>query len=114
MGTMKHEDTGRECAAPAYGGGFGAVLHKRNSFYYENELRCVFWQPHIRNDKVDFSAQDIVAGHYVDVDLACLVDAVFIAPNAGTWFKELVESTISNRGQVFKVTRSVLAEEPVF
>lgn len=114
MGTIKNPDTGEEHPAPAYGGGFHAVLHKRHSFDYEKELRCLFWQPPIRNGQIDLSAQDINTGHYIEVDLDCLVDAVFIAPNAGTWFKELVESTIKNNGYVFKVIHSVLAEEPVF
>jgi hypothetical protein len=85
-----------------------------NSIESDAELRCLFWQPHIRNGQIDLSAQDINTGHYIEVDLDCLVDAVYIAPNAGAWFKELVESTIKNNGLAFKVIHSALAEEPVF
>lgn len=114
MHIIKNPDTGEEHLAPAYGGGFQAILHKWHSFDHEKELRCLFWQPHIRNGQIDLSAQDINKGHYIEVDLNGLVDAVYISPNAGTWFKEQVESTIKNNGHVFKVVNSVLAEEPVF
>ncbi|HAZ15533.1 MAG TPA: hypothetical protein DCY54_02700 [Parachlamydiales bacterium] len=114
MGSMRNLDTGEDCPAPAYGGGFYSVLHKRNSFDYERELRCLFWQPHIRNSQIDLSAQDICEGHFIAVDLEVLVDGIYIAPNAGMWFKELTESTIKNNGHSFEVFQSTLAEEPVF
>ena len=114
MGSIKNSDTGEERMTPDYGGGFHAVLHKRHSFNHERELRCLFWQPHIRNGQIDLSAQDISAGHYIEVDLDCLVDAVYIAPNAGAWFLELIESIIKNSGNTFKVVQSTLAEEPIF
>lgn len=114
MGKTTNPDTGDEHLVPSYGGGFHAVLHKRHSFDYEKELRCVFWEPHIRNGQIDLSAQDINTGHYIEVDLNYLVDAVYIAPHAGNWFKELVESTIKSNGYAFKIIHSVLAEEPVF
>ncbi len=114
MSGIQNADTKETIPAPDYGGNFRSVLLKRNSFEHEKELRCLFWQPHIRNGKIDLGCQDIDTGHYIQVDLDSLIESVYIAPNAGAWFRELIENTRKKNAHAFQVFHSELAEDPIF
>jgi hypothetical protein len=93
---------------------FEAFLTKRKSFEYENEIRAVTCLP---SDNVSrellastategsniFLSQNRTInpkeltdkGKYVSVDLEVLVEKVYVAPYAESWFEEVVESLLS-------------------
>ena len=114
MSAIYNDDIGEKLAAPFYGGGFTAVLNKRSSFEHEREIRCLFWQPHIRDGKIVLHCQDIPCGCNIQVDLNRLIDAVYVAPHAGNWLKELTINIIQKYGFSFEVIHSALSDSPMF
>ena len=103
-----------------------AFVTKRKSFEYENEIRAITCLPdnHLcgeliikeaNKEKVPSFKQGIVnpreltdKGKYVSADLQTLIENVYIAPYAESWFKEVVESLLSRYGLNASVTRSDL------
>jgi hypothetical protein len=93
---------------------FQAFVTKRKSFEYENEIRAVTCLP---DDNVNhellantategsnvFSSRERTInpkeltdkGKYVSADLQLLVEKVYVAPYAESWFEEVVESLLS-------------------
>jgi hypothetical protein len=93
---------------------FQAFVTKRKSFEYENEIRAVTCLP---DDNVNrkllankategnnvFSSRERTIipneltdkGKYVSADLQALVEKVYVAPYAESWFEEVVESLLS-------------------
>ena len=106
---------------------FQAFLIKRKSFEYENEIRAVTCLPDRHHysgkgvlDAVDKakvrSPKPIVAnpeeitdkGKYVSADLQTLIENIYIAPYAESWFKEVIESLLSKYQLKAKVIKSDL------
>ena len=88
-----------------------ALIHKRKSFEHEREVRALirkFPKPGVeRGDPISH-------GLMIKVDLEKLIEKIFIAPTAPTWFAELVRSLIQRYGYSFEVVQSKLNEQPVF
>ena len=105
---------------------FQAFLIKRKSFEYENEIRAVTCLPDDHHQsgksvlnavaKKNFSPNSAVAnaeeitdkGKYVSADLQTLIENVYIAPYAESWFKEVIESLLSKYQLEAKVIKSDL------
>jgi Protein of unknown function (DUF2971) len=105
---------------------FQAFLIKRKSFEYENEIRAVTCLPdHNQSGKGVLNAVDKAKvcslnstaanpeeltdkGKYVSADLQTLVENVYIAPYAESWFKEVIESLLSKYRLNAKVIKSDL------
>jgi Protein of unknown function (DUF2971) len=106
---------------------FQAFVTKRKSFEYENEIRAVTCLPDNlpssewivktanKEEKVSLFKPRIVnpreltdKGKYVSADLQILIEKVYIAPYAESWFKEVVESLLSKYQLNATVTKSDL------
>jgi hypothetical protein len=93
---------------------FQAFVTKRKSFEYENEIRAVTCLPYdnVNHDLLAntasegsniFSSQERTInpkeltdkGKYVSANLQALVEKVYVAPYAESWFEEVVESLLS-------------------
>lgn len=93
---------------------FEAFLTKRKSFEYENEIRAVTCLPpdNLNRELLASTATEgsniflsqnrtinpkelTDKGKYVGVDLEVLVEKVYVAPYAESWFEEVVESLLS-------------------
>jgi hypothetical protein len=109
---------------------FDAFIHKRLSFEHEHEVRAVtadqetmleIWHktshsygagdtiPH----SLDMSA-DYPAGLNIPIDLAGLVEAVYISPEAESWFAKLVEKIVRRYGYAWPIQYSDLSKDPVY
>jgi hypothetical protein len=106
---------------------FEAFVTKRKSFEYENEIRAVTCLP---SDNLSrellasaetegcniFSSQERTVnpkeltdkGKYVSANLEVLVEKVYVAPYAESWFEEVVESLLSKYDLDPIVTKSDL------
>jgi hypothetical protein len=92
---------------------FQAIVTKRKSFEYEKEIRAVTCLPNdnasrhlLANTATEeskvFSARERTVnpkeltdkGKYVSADLHTLVEKVYVAPYAESWFEEVVESLL--------------------
>jgi hypothetical protein len=105
---------------------FQAFVTKRKSFEYENEIRAVTCLPDDRlnsewivktasSERVSSSESPIVnaeeltdKGKYVSANLQTLIEKVYIAPYAESWFKEVVQSLLSKYELDATVTKSDL------
>jgi hypothetical protein len=80
------------------------AAHKRLSFEHENEIRALKFAMDDGNEWL---------GHGVCVDLAKLVERVYVSPNCPSWYEKLAERLTQRYGYSFPITRSRLSEEPV-
>jgi hypothetical protein len=105
---------------------FQAFVTKRKSFEYENEIRAVICLPDDRlnsewivktasSETVSSSESSIVnaeeltdKGKYVKANLQTLIEKVYIAPYAESWFEEVVQSLLSKYELNATVTKSDL------
>lgn len=85
----------------------GPLCFKRRAFAFEGEIRVV--RQELRSvaaatdDRPDGRALDGRAppgppGREISVDLAALLDAVYVAPRAPSWLREVVSTLLANNG----------------
>lgn len=101
------------------------TVHKRKSFEHEREVRAVIWNMSklpmkhgMRDGKpfghLDFDANPISHGVLVQVQLADLVEQVYVAPNSQLWMHDLIRRLCNRYGLEVEVTRSNLYEAPLY
>lgn len=77
---------------------FWPYAFKRYAFQHEMEMRIV----------TQAVSPPGLPGALMSVDLSELIDSVYVAPNAASWFHELVESVTSKYGLALPVRQSSL------
>ncbi len=106
---------------------FQAFVTKRKSFEYENEIRAVTCLPdnHLNSERIikiankekkvsSFKSRIVNPmeqtdkGKYVSADLQLLIEKVYIAPYAESWFEEVIDSLLSKYELNTTVTKSDL------
>lgn len=80
---------------------FYGALHKRKSFEYEKEVRCLYFE----NDNVKYKDK---GGLLINISLDELIDEIMISPYAQTYIKDSIQSVINKYGLNFTVTKSSL------
>ncbi len=103
-----------------------AFVTKRKSFEYENEIRAVTCLPprdeismstiaksdqgkKVFSKKRAINSQELTdKGKYVRADLQSLIEKVYVAPYAESWFEEVVQSLLSKYELDAVVTKSDL------
>ncbi len=88
-------------------------VHKRKSYEHEREIRAVVtkWP---NNKDFDFKKDTIFDGLRIKVDIKILIERIYIAPSAETWFAALVKSVINKYGYDFEIVHSQLSNKPLF
>ena len=95
-------------------------LHKRKSFEHEREVRVVTIEapPTLRTDgrvePQDFMQEQSRGGKVFLVDLAVLVEAVYVSPDAPAWVGATVEAMLSSWGWTSIPIRQSNSEAPLF
>lgn len=99
-------------------------FYKRMSFAHERELRAIIQE--LPLVPVAFDAAGNVTGSHYDavkvpiagkvlkVDIDQLIEAIYIAPTAPSWFKPLVEGVMGRYGLTKPVHKSDLDAAPVY
>ena len=67
-----------------------AVLHKRSTYSFEQEVRCCYKLDSSSERDHVWEEQGHVHGVYVPVDLEMLIERLYISPYSPNWFRELV------------------------
>jgi hypothetical protein len=80
------------------------AAHKRASFKHENEIRALKFATADGNEPL---------GHSVPVNLATLVERVYVSPNCPSWYEKLAQRLTQRFGYDFPIMKSRLSEEPV-
>lgn len=102
------------------GNGFDPYLHKRRSFAHEQEVRAVIAtyptrpEPTAENGEVLDYGLPSPAGLAIPTDPASLIEGVYVAPDAPSWFVELVGDVTARLGYGFGVSQSELSRDPVY
>jgi hypothetical protein len=112
------------------GNTYDPYMHKRLSFEHEREVRAItsnhglareIWQeanhsygptdttPHPLGIPEDFPA-----GLNVPVNLAHLVETIYVSPEVDRWFAELIEKLIRRYGHPWPIYHSDLNKDPVY
>lgn len=85
-------------------------IYKRKSFEYENELRAFYIDTPIEYDLEKVKARSLPNGKKISINLEVLIEKIYIAPKADTWFKNLVESILGKYEIHVPIERSTLYE----
>ena len=80
------------------------AAHKRLSFKHENEIRAL---------KLAMDHGNEPLGHSVPLDLATLVEHVYVSPSRPSWYGQLAERLTQRFGYRFPISKSRLSEEPI-
>jgi len=80
------------------------AAHKRLSFKHENEVRALKFAMEDGGGRL---------GHSVSVDLAKLVERIYVSPSSPSWYEKLAERLTERFGYGFPIKKSRLSEEPV-
>jgi hypothetical protein len=100
--------------------GFGAsqafnfIMHKQRSFEHERELRAVFWEKEPTPEAQNLKAGIEPTGLAIKVDLAALIERVYVSPSAAPWFASLVETTTKKFAHSLPLKHSDLAADPLY
>lgn len=96
-------------------------VYKRKSFEHENEIRAVVW---VTGDDIDFDAfreiggkrfnEPIRDGLNIKVPIPAFVHSIYVAPDAQSWFRELVENTVKDYRWDVPVIQSDLYKSQIF
>lgn len=88
-----------------------AFFHKFRSFEHEREVRVVFPGPLMDDTKLRITP----VGVYLPVDLHRLIERVYVAPAAPSWFEDVVRVVMTKWGmESVPVVRSDLSRDPVY
>lgn len=115
VGMIKYIDYERESIPMT--NALSPFMHKRKSFEHEKELRALIWTAEDRKNLVGYPPQNIyrdLTGLYVSVDLALLINHIYVTPTAPSWTVELLRSVVKKYGLEAKVIHSDLASAPLY
>jgi hypothetical protein len=84
------------------------VLHKRASFKHEQEVRAIS----VGEDVLRKVHEPHATGVWQPIDLAALISEIYVAPQAPSWFREVIEVTQRKFGFSLPVIQSSPDELP--
>ncbi|UQN30272.1 DUF2971 domain-containing protein [Brachybacterium kimchii] len=95
----------------------GSLIHKREHFQHENEYRLIAnWEPEVfkveNGIAVESASDDPPKVLRVPVDLAVLIEQVYVSPEAHDWQRAVVERVSSKYRADLRVVRSRMASGP--
>ncbi len=103
IGEVKYINYGTDMISDE-GNLFNVVLHKRESFSHEHEIRAVTW----------VARDTLTDGVGIKVELDKLIDQIFVAPTSPEWFKDLVGKVLNRYGVGRVPQKSALDDEALF
>ena len=89
-------------------------FRKHHSFEHERELRVLRLEYPMKEGTVDRDMRPSNTGRGFPVDLATLVEAVYVAPQAPAWYAALVESVARRYGLAVTPAQSRLGVAPLY
>ena len=93
---------------------FYPFVHKRKSFSHENEVRALCSIMPKKDETFDWSDEPIESGIKKVVDLDHLIEQVYVAPTAPTWFSSLVHQVCKTYKLQKPIFQSALDAEPFY
>lgn len=91
------------------------ILHKRESYSYEEELRAFIFDIDLDAFEEGKWPESQDKGIIKKIELDKLIETIYIAPNSDDWFKDLVKDITKKCGFYdLEIIRSPLEKEPYF
>lgn len=90
------------------------LLHKRNEFIHEKEVRLIHEVREAYSDKKYWETQEFETGMFIEVDIPVLVRKVILTPTSDERVREKVELVIQNAGYHFTIEKSALSRPALF
>lgn len=87
-------------------------VHKRKSFEHERELRALVQDLSRMETTAHLPDQEL--GRLVPISPEKLIENIYVAPDAPSWFAELVKKTTLQFKYSFEVKQSILSKAPVY
>jgi|ERR1035437_5312103 hypothetical protein len=82
LGRVQYRHYGREEFPAGYANALRPVFLKRRSFEHEREVRVLIWHAQTKSES-DFKS--IRESYSIGVDLAVLIDSIYVAPECPAW-----------------------------
>jgi len=101
-----------EKTALPFGNAFSNIMHKRNCYAYENEIRAVVWEGEAIPPSHEARAFYSEKGELVSIDINSLAEAIYLSPQSGTSFGDAINSIVAKYGYAIPVLKSRLLEPP--
>ena len=89
-------------------------VHKRKSFEHERELRALIHDLPLGDKELHIGLPNSESGRLVAISPIQLIENVYVAPDAPSWFAELVKKITLQFGYDFEVKQSILSKAPVY
>lgn len=123
LGTVEYIDYEGECLPDD--NQLHYLVYKRRSFEHERELRALVWQTPQFPDgtpirlppdlsKEDFPEDLPKQRIWMKLDLARLIESIYVAPSSPNWFRDLVEKVVNRYGLQKPVRQSLLDDSPIY
>jgi hypothetical protein len=96
------------------GNAFYPFMHKRKSFAHEKEVRIVNQKLPITDKGIQVGIKNEQQGYSVPIDLEALIEKVYVAPTAESWYFKLVEEILTKYEVEKLVYSSKLDQKPVY
>jgi hypothetical protein len=102
------------------GNAYYRFMHKRRSFEHERELRALIQATPLKPDPGGSAGQifdyieNTKRGQEAPVELVQLIEKIYVAPTAASWFRDVVKSITAKYGINLPVLQSALDQKPEF
>ncbi|MDO7875050.1 hypothetical protein Q5H93_09940 [Hymenobacter sp. ASUV-10] len=93
---------------------FMPLIHKRNEFIHEREVRIIHQVREAENDLEFWDKQPSDKGMFIKLDIGILVDKVILPPTSDEKVRQEVEFLIKSRGYDFELEKSTLSKSAYF
>lgn len=93
---------------------FMPLIHKRNEFIHEREVRLVH---EVREAEIDLNywdKQESNKGLFIEVDIIALVEKIILPPTSDEKVRQEVDFLIKSRGYDFELEKSTLSKPAFF
>ena len=112
VGLVQYIDYEKDWLPEGYS--FYPFMHKRKSFAHENEVRIIHQDYPTSEKGVLVDVQNDCDGISIAVDLNILIDKVYVAPTAPTWYLNLVKEVLKKYKINKMLNLSKLDKKPVY
>ena len=98
ISTIRYEDFIKVPMSFGRKGWTEPVLYKRRMFDYEREIRAFWLNPPSINGKIDLEVSNHPTGYSLNIDVATLVERIYVSPGRRRWFRRLVRNILDKYG----------------
>jgi hypothetical protein len=96
------------------GNTFYPLVHKRKSFSHESEIRAVYMKLPRNSEDLEQNKEPEEIGIPKPVDIDRLIESIYVAPTAPSWFTNLVHQVCQTYAMQKPVIQSALDSEPFY